>query len=316
MKTFLAYPFLILAGLFGLLYSCQQQDDTFIPEEVQVDFGLTSPKNISDTFSIVTNPTSTPRTFQWGKVSPEKATQTIEYVFLMSQNYNALLGHFNYLLQKLPTQTATISQPQMDMAFILTDTQYTISSSFEFKPKTSYYWAVVGYSKEEGEIIKTYSSPIYVFYTNNPQELQTERDNLIKLLSADTGLDYSGILDNKTINSWQTNYASENKYTKQIGTHWDRVIPKNHWVSELNLKNANISGNMPSTLGDFLLLSKMDLSGNNLSSLPDLSKTQLELVILDNNPNLSGTLSQMGLCGAEKVTFSGTKIMDDCPNAK
>jgi len=67
---------------------------------------------------------------------------------------------------------------------------------------------------------------------------------------------------------------------------WQGVTVENNRVSELDLSNANVTGEMPQDLSQIGNLSALRLSGNQISGLPDLTPLSATLVEIDVSNNL------------------------------
>ena len=67
---------------------------------------------------------------------------------------------------------------------------------------------------------------------------------------------------------------------------WQGVTVENNRVSELDLSNSNVTGEMPQDLSQIGNLSALRLSGNQISGLPDLTPLSSTLVEIDVSNNL------------------------------
>lgn len=107
-------------------------------------------------------------------------------------------------------------------------------------------------------------------------------------------------------NAWT---KDTNWLTGTIGT-WQGVTETGGAITALTLDAANISGAMNAEVADILSLQNVNVSGNNLTSIPDFSSLPLiSLNVSDNNLDFS-SLEGNATLGATIIDYSNQKPLD------
>ena len=161
---------------------------------------------------------------------------------------------------------------------------YTINANFVGISDANFKQALIelgveGQPSIDGQLLTTAKSPDACTIA------QPELDALLDLYNSTDGPNWTSENDGDTSNDWDINNPIENWYGLTIDCD-------NETVTVMNLKNNNLSGNIPTSIGNFPNLKFFFFVNNNLlgavpSSMGNLLKVQS---ISLNKNNLSGQL--------------------------
>jgi hypothetical protein len=99
-----------------------------------------------------------------------------------------------------------------------------------------------------------------------------------------------------------------------VGQHFGVRDSQHGFVSELTLSECNLVGRIPSCIGAFTKITRLRLDSNKLTgALPDMSPlVSLQELLVNDNPDLFGSISIELLCRWQRANFSGCKQRWQC----